>query len=398
MINTRPPFFIPLVLLLSLTLLSCSDKKKDERILSKSEFIKNIIHAEFISEGVAAGDVNKDGLKDILSGAYWFESPNWVKHEIRTPIAYDYAKEWSDSFLNFSMDVNKDGWIDLIEIGFPGKPAYWYENSKGKDGHWAKHLVDSSACNESPMLVDIEGKGQLDLVFGNQQSGHMNRFVAPVGNIDAGWIKQPISKADSLSTHRFSHGLGLGDINGDGRGDVLIKDGWWEAPQNRNDTPWDFHKVSFGEDCSQMYAYDLDDDGDNDVISSSAHKYGIWWHEQVLGQNDSIKFVRHLIDSTFSQNHGLAFHDMNDDGLPDLITGKRFYGHLGNDPGGKDPQVIYWYEMQRDDNKKPYWIPHEIDTNSGIGLQVIIEDMNNDLKPDILIGNKKGVFYFENSL
>ena len=89
-------FLIPNVLVLLLTLVGCSVKKEKSIALPRVEFTKHIIHTEFISEGVAAGDVNKDGLKDILSGAYWFEAPNWIKHEIRTPITYDYAKEWSD--------------------------------------------------------------------------------------------------------------------------------------------------------------------------------------------------------------------------------------------------------------------------------------------------------------
>ena len=85
--------------------------------------------------------------------------------------------------------------------------------------------------------------------------------------------------------------------------------------------------------------------------------------------------------------------DVNEDGHPDLVTGKRFWAHNGNDPGEREPAVLYWFEFQP--GKEPKWTPHLIDNNSGVGLHVVVKDINNDSKKDIIIGNKKGVFVFE---
>ena len=359
------------------------------------QFTKQHLWQDFISEGVAVGDVNNDGQKDILAGAYWFEAPDWTPHEMRTPQTFDYTTGYSDSFLNFAMDVNQDGWVDFIRIDFPGEGAYWYENPKGKDTPWEEYVIDTNACNESPMMADVDGNGKMDLVFGNEPSGEMMWFRAPENGNDPSWQPLAISTQKSPGTQKFSHGLGFGDVNGDGRNDIIIREGWWEAPENPQDVPWTFHEAAFGEPCSQMYAYDFDADGDNDIIAASAHDYGIWWYEQAQGEDGQPVFTTHLIEDSFSQTHGVALTDMNADGLPDLVTGKRYFAHQGKDPGGLEPAVIYWFELQRDANNHPTWTKHLIDDNSGVGLQVITEDMNEDGKPDIVISNKKGVFYFE---
>ncbi len=355
-------------------------------------FEKMILHEEFISEGAAVADVNRDGLKDVLAGQYWFEASHWEKHAITPLKVFDYTTGYSDSFLNFSADVNGDGWPDLIRYGFPGREVVWYENPRGEDQHWDEHLIDSMACNESPMFVDLFDDGRKALVYGHEDTHEMVYAHLPMAGGKA-WSPRVFTEKEMPGTKRFSHGLGLGDVNGDGRKDVLIRHGWWEAPEDHHTQVWKFHKADLGEPCSQMHTYDFDRDGDADVIAASAHNYGVWWYEH-MEQDGQIVFKTHVIDSSFSQAHGSVLVDMNDDGLPDLVTGKRFFAHQGKDPGGKEMPVLYWFELNYDPDGNPRWTKHLIDDDAGVGLQVVAEDMNADGKIDIVFSNKKGVHCF----
>jgi hypothetical protein len=371
------------------TLVSYAQKKAKTTV-----FEKHIITTDFIAEGAAVGDVNKDGKKDILSGAYWFEAPNWHKHEIMPPKAFSWKDGYSDSFLNFSADVNQDGWVDLIRIDIAAKPAVWYENPKNKSGHWVAHQIYPSIGNESPLFVDVDGDGRLDLVANDPESKQVIWLSQPRKKGDVAWEKNIISSDPELATHMYTHGLGYGDINGDGKPDVIVKNGWWEGTDNPKTRNWKFHPAKISQDCAQMYVYDVNKDGLNDVLSSSAHNYGIWWHEQGRDAEGNTTWTEHEISRDFSQSHGLGFKDVNGDGIPDLVTGKRWYAHNGGDPGAQDAPLIYWYEMKP--GKTPTWIPHQIDAEAGAGLHVEIEDMNKDGRPDIVTGNKKGVYFFEN--
>lgn len=360
------------------------------------KFIKHHLWDEFYTEAIAVADVNRDGKLDIIAGARWFEAPNWKPHDIWKHKKFDYTKGYSDSFLNYAIDLNEDGWIDLICFDFPGKEVYWYENPKGKEVTWKKYLVDSIASNESPMLEDIDGDGKKDLVYGNHVIKQLYWHSYSVKGGKVSWKRHPISEAGFNGAGAFAHGLGWGDINGDGRKDVIVISGWWEAPANiKNASAWKFHEADLGKSCAQMIIFDFDSDGDNDVLSSSAHDYGVWWHEQIRDNNNGIRFVTHNIDTTFSEPHSIVLTDINGDGLQDFVTGKRFFSHQGHGPGGMEPAVLYWFEMLKDGRNRPVWVRHEIDNTSGVGIQFVTEDMNKDGKPDILIGNKNGIFYFE---
>jgi hypothetical protein len=354
------------------------------------------------SEGVAIADVNKDGKMDILAGDVWYEAPDWKIHEIRKPGNYgDGSKGYSQSFACWADDLNGDGWPDLIVIGFPGAPCHWYENPKGQPGHWKEHVIWRSACNETPQYVDLFGDGKKKLIMAIQPEGQMCWFE-PGKDPTQPWVLHPISERSAPGkkvpgTDQYSHGLGVGDMNGDSRLDVICKGGWWEQPAKDDGKPWKFHPANLGEDCADMYTYDMDGTGKPAVISSSAHRYGIWAHLQIPSPTGDPKFMtRALFPKLFSQSHAMNLVDINGDGLKDLVTGKRWWAHgPTGDADPNNPAVLYWFEAKRGSDNRITFTPHQIDNDSGIGTQFVVADINGDQLPDVVVSNKKGVFVFE---
>ena len=348
-------------------------------------FAKTVLDTAFRSEGVAVGDFNSDGKLDISAGSVYYAAPDWKMHLIADKAAEFDPKSYSTSFQNFAEDLNGDGRTDLIVVEFPGRQTWWFEQPEKADQPWRKHEITAVTNNESPCYVDVDGDGRRGLVC---SVGDKFALLRPNQDPYAPWNIQTISQANSTWGGKFYHGLGVGDINGDGRNDIVIPNGWWEAPADNKAPEWAFHAADLGPKCANMHVQDFDGDGDQDVISSSAHDFGIWWHEQTPDG-----FKRHDIDRSFSQTHALEMADINGDGRGDFATGKRWGAHAKGDPGVDDPAVLHWFEFAPADGK-PQWISHQIDHNSGVGTQFELADINGDGLVDIAIANKKGVFVF----
>ena len=265
---------------------------------------KTVVDRAFRSEGVAVADVNKDGKMDIIVGDVWYEAPDWKMHVIRKGDKYQEKGYnplgYSQSFAVFAVDINGDGWPDAIVIGWPGEPARWYENPGRAGGLWKEHIITHSACNETPLYADLFGTGKRVLIMGVQPKGqeHMGQmfWLSPGKDPTKTWEHHPISGPGEKGkevpgTFKYSHGLGVGDVNSDGRLDVICTAGWWEQPAKLDGKPWKFHPADLGPDCANMYAFDMDGDGKNDIITSSAHQIGMWWHQQ-KGTKENPQFVR----------------------------------------------------------------------------------------------------------
>jgi hypothetical protein len=390
---------------------------------------KTVIEPKFRSEGVAIADVNRDGRMDILAGEVWYEAPEWKRHEIKkAPRDYgDGLAGYSESFCCWADDLNHDGWPDLIVIRFPGAPCYWYENPKGQPGHWKEYLIWHSACNETPQYADLFGTGHRVLIMGVQPAGKEREgqmaWFAPGRDPTQPWGMHPISEPslperqapgvlqfgdaqltytlkvrglEIPGTFRFSHGLGVGDVNGDGRQDVICTGGWWEQPAKQEGKPWKFHPANLGEACADMFAYDIDGDGKADILSTSAHRYGIWCHLQRPGKDGEPTFLRtDLFKELVSETHALHLVDINGDGVKDLVTGKRWWSHGRNEPGADKPAMLYWFEAKRGKDGMTRFVPQQIDDASGIGTQFVVADFNGDKLPDVVTSNKRGTFLFE---
>ena len=362
--------------------------------------------SEFVCEGANFADLDKDGHNDVIGGPYWWEGPRFEKrHEIYAPFPFDPA-HYSDAFFVWPCDVDGDGWTDLVTVGFPGKEAYWYRNpladKKQREARWQRTLIYANVSNESPAFTDINGDGKPELVF-NTDSQFGWAGPDPKGPF-APWIFHPLSeKTEGLGA--FVHGLGVGDVDGDGKKDVLWHNGWYQQPGSlAGDPVWEFHPFAFGSQYggAQMHVVDVDGDGLGDVVTSlAAHHFGLSWFQQKR-EGRAISFVEHPIMTdkpetsaggvVFGEVHAVDIADINNDGLPDIVSGKRWWSHgaQGDPQPGSKPEV-WWFELARGKDGVRF-TPHLADDDSGVGTGVIAGDVDRDKRRDIVIGNKKGVF------
>jgi hypothetical protein len=369
-------------------------------------FEKKILPDKYFCDGINYGDFNRDGIMDIVAGPYWYEGPDFVKkHEIYPAKEFPTKPSPTDSMFSYVYDFNGDGWPDVLVLGRVHlNEAYWYENPGKTGGPWKKHFVFERVKGESPPFLDVDGDGKPELVaLWEDQWGLLQPdWEHP----DQPWHFKPITPKGKWE--QFWHGTGIGDVNGDGRLDLILNDGWWEQPADKN-ALWIPHPFVFSHDRggAQMFAVDVNGDGLPDIVTSlNAHGYGLAWFEQVRnGQEITFKEHKIMGDRSeeakfgvcFSQPHALTMADINGDGLLDIVVGKRMWAH----PPPKDiepdePPVLYWFECKRDGKGDATFVPHLIDDKSGVGVQVTATDINGDGKVDILTVSKMGAFLFLN--
>jgi hypothetical protein len=381
-------------------------------VLGSLAFTRKDLHLLNYAEGIGIGDFNKDGAPDVHAGPYLWLGPDFeTRHQLFPPPpnnAYDGMSlaDWA----NYEYDVDGDGWLDSINVMRPSTPSYWYKNPgfplADTTASWVKTELGTLVLEQS-MFADLAGDGKPSIVgAADGQFGYFD--PTPSGP----WRFNAVGQSGATIAYAWWHGVGVGDLDGDAKLDLLTDSGWYTRPASGPRTgPWTKHPQRFkGEGVSDehgpshMYGYDVDGDGDQDVITAlDSHAYGVAWYE-----NDAGTFSPHVIVGAagsmatnagmiapFSQPHALVVADVDGDGLKDLVTGKTFYAHP---PGGGDPEadgtpVFYVFKLVRGAGGVS-WEPHLVDSVVGLGRQFTTGDLNGDGKVDIAVASKHGAFLF----
>jgi hypothetical protein len=373
------------------------------------EFETRELSPDHYSEGADVGDIDGDGTLDLVAGPIWYKGPDFAEGgRVLDPVPTFSQDQYSTFFLSFVGDVDGDTLPDVIGIGDAGggngsgnPNAFWYKNPgmSGLGESWQKTaLFEGLVSNESPIYANLVGDAKKELVFMTER---VLGYAEPAANPTAPWTFHAIS-GEEFGTP-YVHGLGVGDVNGDGRADVVERTGIWLQPESGS--TWERHEVDFGAGLtgsrpsnwggSQMIVYDVDGDGDSDVVTAlAAHRYGFSWFEQI----DLDTFTPHEImppsdmGDSVSQLHAVSVGDLNGDGLLDVITGKRYYAHPSSnpDPGTTDPAAIIWFELTR--GAEVSFTPRQIHADSGVGCNFIVHDVTGDGRLDVFVSNKHGTF------
>ena len=355
-------------------------------------FDVQLLHKDNI-ESCAVGDLDNDGDLDIVAGERYYLNPDWdpIKFRSIEPFGKDYMQDNGD----YMHDVDCDGDLDVIAGQFTLSSVLWFENP-GKEGlitedAWQKHELVETGYKHNEMIFfrDMDGDEIPEYVANSWNS--KNPMVI--------WKFKGKKASKGMSKHVVSesgngHGQGFGDINGDGHEDIIFMQGWYERPaKNAFGQPWKWRKdFTLPHASCPILVKDLNGDGRNDLIWGDGHNYGLYWHEQMEPRKDGTTvWKHHLIDKKISQLHAITWDDLNKDGQPEIITGKRYYAHSGKDRGAEDEIVIASFQPRLSDDGKVSFKKEVLHAGlAGTGLYIHTPDLDGDGWKEIVVPGKSG--------
>ncbi len=368
---------------------------------------KHTINDQSPFEAAGAADLNGDGKLDVFSGDSWYEAPQWTRHKVREVLPGTNPHYYED-FADLPLDVNRDGHIDIVTCAYFSRRIAWIEHPGDLTKPWIEHTIDLPGSMETGQLVDLNDDNSPDFLPNIGGNVAWYEITATAPNVK--WKKH------DLGNQGAGHGVGHGDINRDGRTDIITPKGWYEQPAEADSDDWPFHpEFQLGAASILIIGRDFDSDGDTDVMWGMGHDYGLHWLKQSTDSDGGRTWTRETIDITFSQVHTLHLADLDGDSQPEVITGKRVYAHE-TEPGATESPCVYSFRYDRSQKRwarqvifegqpakfapakaKDRWALKDFERGSaGTGLQMDTGDMDADGDIDVICPGKSGLYWFEN--
>jgi len=369
---------------------------------------KHTINERSPFEAVGVADFNGDGKKDVFSGDSWYAAPDWTQHKVRS-VPPGTNPQYHEDFADAPLDVNGDGRVDIVTCAYFSRRIAWVENPSEPTKTWVEHEIDTPGSMETSYLLDLYGDKTPVLIPNVGGQVLLYELVSSGPKVE--W------KTRKLDPKGAGHGVGHGDINRDGRIDLITPNGWYEQPLDRS-SEWPFHpEFQLGTASIEIIGHDFDGDGDTDVVWGMGHDFGLHWLLQSTDAAGNRVWSKKDIDTSFSQVHTLHLADFDGDGEQEFVTGKRIYAHA-SEPGATAEPCLYLFKFDRTTSE---WRkttvyrgdpapaapinPEQRDAlkdfrpgSAGTGLQMALHDMDSDGDIDIVAPGKSGLYWFENPM
>jgi hypothetical protein len=344
-------------------------------------FEQNIIDADKVAYTRAVGDLDQDGLNDIMAAPhttsqdmYWFRAPDYNRQTLLNLNSSTHGYPYFRADELQLADVDRDGDLDAVtRIGDSGDingKTVWIENPVVPSGNinntWTVHNVGANYYTKDIAVADIDGDNKIDIVT----RGHTNTQI---------WFQNTANDWDLREVnHDEREGMATGDLDGDGDVDIVLNGFWFETPsdprngtyiQHTIDAKWYTQDVGWEGNCCKVVVADVDDNGTMDVIFSQSEfvGYPVSWYSA----SDPINgpWTEHVIVSQCDDCHNLQAADFNLDGSLDVLLGgmpqstmSGLYLYLGN--GGIS------------------WVEHIIQQDGS--YSAVIGDIGNDADFDVV--------------
>ncbi len=368
---------IKALLCLSMLLLSIS-------ILSQN-FTKHIVTTSFPQpSAVFAADVNGDGLNDILGASFDNGTNgyiNWWRTDTSKPGNIIFHKNIiAIGFLGassvYATDVDGDGDTDVLGTAFWANQVCWWENDSIINDTvvvFTQHVIDTGYNSPTSVYAtDLDGDGDCDVLT-----------ASDMGNSIDWWENDSVIDGNVIFTkHVIDDNIGgpqqvyATDLEGDGDIDVFGAAGDDnEIAVWVNDGSESFSKTTIDDDfngAQSVYATDLDGDGYTDVVGAAVFDGIIkWW------KNDgSYIFYPSFTGYNISSIDGawaVYATDVNGDGHTDVL------GTAGND---QNSDVLWWKNDKT--SPVPGFTKYTIDDNFEFSESIYATDIDGDGDIDIV--------------
>ena len=340
-------------------------------------------------------DVDGNGIPDIVSGGFWYEGPDFrKKHDIYTAKQYG---EYFDDFSTISMDVNGDGRPDVITGGWWGNTLRWLENPGDPAKKWTEHIIDMTGNVETTRAWDVDNDGMLEIVPNTPCSNEVKiyKLITDKNGKGTGKFKKHVIYTFKKGEIQ-EHGLGCGDIAGNGRMDIVLRKGWLEAPKDTFKGKWIWHpEFDLDRASIPVLVADINGDGKSELIYGNGHGYGLYWMEYSK-KNGKRVWKRHTIDPHNAQYHDMQWVDIDGDGKKELLTGKRHRAHCGNEDGEWDDMGTYYFKWDGEGFSKQVVDYGPIGEGKGLGIYFATADLRGTGRLDIVAPGKDGLYVFYN--